>query len=124
MDEERLRRKLENVSRPEIAAPAHQRQLKLTLLNASKSSVVGAFLVAIPCVFIFGIFLKYQLRIRTGWISAVEQWMLGIDHTWLWFIPPTLLVGAPLLALAINLLALVHVRLISARCELQITLKP
>ena len=123
MDEENLRTKLENIRPPEIAAPAHQRQLKLTLLNASKSSVVGAFLVAIPCVFIFGIFLKYQLRLRTAWISHVEQWMLGIDHTWLWFIPPMLLVGAPLLALAINLLALVHVQLVSARRELQITVK-
>ena len=123
MDEESLSKKLENINPPEISAPAHQRQLKLTLLNASRSSVVGAFLVVVPCVFIFGIFLKYQLRLRTGWISAVEDWMLRIDHTWLGFIPPMFLVGAPLLALALNLLALVHVQLVSVRRELQITLK-
>ncbi|PYI93303.1 MAG: hypothetical protein DME97_06095 [Verrucomicrobia bacterium] len=123
MDEESLSKKLENISPPEISAPAHQRQLKLTLLNASKSSLLGAFLVVVPCIFIFGIFLKYQLRVRTGWITAVEEWMLRIDHTWLWFIPPLLLVGAPLVALTINLLALLHVRLVSARRELQITLK-
>jgi|ERR1700674_1693465 len=123
MDEESLSKKLEDINPPEISAPAHQRQLKLTLLNASRSSVVGAFLIVVPCLFIFGIFLKYQLRVRTGWISAVEEWMLRIDHTSLWFIPPMLLVGAPLLALALNLLALVHVQLVSARRELQITLK-
>src|SRR6266478_3456111 len=103
MDEESLSKKLENIDPPEISAPAHQRQLKLTLLNASRSSVVGTILVVAPCVFIFGIFLKYQLRVRTGWISAVEDWMLRIDHTWFWFIPPMLLVGAPLLALTLNL---------------------
>ena len=123
MEEESLSKKLENISPPEISAPAHQRQLKLTLLNASKSSLLGAFLIVVPCLFIFGIFLKYQLRVRTGWTTAVEEWMLRIDHTWLWFIPPLLLVGAPLVALSINLLALLHVRLISARRELQITLK-
>ena len=123
MDEEDLSHKLENINPPEISAPAHQRHLKLTLLNASRSSVLGTFLIVAPCVFIFGIFLKYQLRLRTGWISAVEEWMLRIDHTWLWFVPPLLLVGAPLLALALNLLALVHVQLVSARRELQITLK-
>ncbi len=123
MDEESLRKKLENIDPPEISAPAHQRQLKLTLLDASRSSVAGAFLVVVPCVFIFGIFLKYQLRMRTAWISAVEEWMLRVDHTRLWFIPPILLVGAPLLALALNLLALVHVQLSPARRELQITLK-
>ncbi len=123
MDEESLSEKLENINPPEISAPAHQRQLKLTLLNAARSSVVGTFLIVVPCVFIFGIFLKYQLRVRTGWISVVEEWMLRIDHSWLWFIPPLLLVGAPLLALALNVLALVHVQLVTARRELQITLK-
>jgi len=123
MDEETLSKKLENVHAPDISAPAHQRHLKLTLLNASKSSFIGALLVVLPCIFIFGIFLKYQLRLRAPWLSAVEEWMAQIDHTSLWFIPPLLLVGAPLLALAVNLLALMHVQIDRIRRELQMTIK-
>lgn len=123
MDEESLIKKLESMDPPEISTPTHQRQLKLTLLSASRSSFLGLFLVTLPCVFIFGVFLKYDLRLRTGWLTAVEEWMARIDHTWLWFIPPLLLVGAPLVALAINLLALMHVQLDQVRRELQITVK-
>lgn len=123
MDDETLSKELENINAPEISAPAHQRHLKLTLLNASRSSSIGALLVVLPCIFIFGIFLKYQLRLRAPWLSAVEEWMARIDHTSLWFIPPMLLVGAPLLALAVNLLALMHVQIDRVRRELQMTIK-
>ena len=123
MDEERLQKNLESLNPPEISGSAHQRQLKLTLLNASKSSLLGAILVVVPCVFIFGIFLKYQLRLRLGWLTAVEEWMARIDHTWLWFIPPTFLVGIPLLVLALNLLAILHVQIPPSRRELLLTVK-
>ena len=123
MDEENLIKKLDRIDPPEVSAPAHQRQLKLTLLTAAPSSLLGLVLVTLPCIFVFGIFLKYQLRLHTGWLTSIEEWMFRIDHTSWWFIPPLLLVGAPLLALALNLLALLHVRLDQARRELQITVK-
>lgn len=123
MDDESLMRQLEATETPVPTAPAHQQHLKLTLLSATRSSRIGVLMVGLPCIFIFGIFLKYQLRWHVGWLTAVEEWMSRMDHTLLWFVVPLLLVGAPLLALALNLLALMHVKLDRTRRELQITLR-
>lgn len=123
MDDKKLADKLEGCEPPELSAPIQQMQLKLTLLNAKRSSSLGFVLVALPSAFIFGVLLKYQLGLHLGWFSSLEEWMSHVDHTWLWFVPPLILAGAPVVALALNLLALLHVQLNSARRDLQITLK-
>src|SRR5215831_8310482 len=100
MDEDRLIKKLESVQPPELSSATQQKQLKLFFANAKRSSWIGLILVALPCLFIFGVILKYGFRIGIPWLSTVEETMSEIDHTFFRFVPPLLLVGAPLVALA------------------------
>src|SRR5437588_8539817 len=123
MDEEKLIKKLENIHPPAPSSAAHQRQLKLVLMSAKRSSWIGLFLVAVPCLFLFGIILKYGFRVAIPLFSPVEEKMAAIDHTFFRFVPPLVLVGGPLVALALNLLAILHFQIDRIHRELQVTVK-
>ncbi len=109
---------------PEIPSPQQGRQLKLALLDARRTSNLGVVLLAVPCVFVFVAFATRMHRgIRVPGFAALEEWMLRIDQTPLWFLPPAILVGLPLLALTINALAILNVRFDRSTRELQLTFK-
>jgi hypothetical protein len=123
MDEEKLIRKLESVQPPSLSSATRQKQLKLFFLNAKRSSWIGLVLVTLPCLFLFGVILKYRFRIEIPGLSTLERKMYEMDHTFLRFVPPLILVGAPVVALALNLLAILHVQVDRVRRELQLTVK-
>jgi len=123
MDEEKLIKKLEGIKRPELSSATHQRQLRLVLVSAKRSSWIGILLVTLPCLFIFGVILKYGFRIGIPLFSALEEKMADIDRSVFRFLPPLLLVGGPLIALALNLLAILHFHVDRVRRELQVTVK-
>jgi len=123
MDEEKLIKKLESVQPPSLSSATHQRQLKLVLMSAKRSSWIGLFLVTVPCLFLFGVILKYGFRVGIPLLSAVEEKMSEMDHTFFRFVPPLLLVGGPLVALALNLLAILHFQIDRVHRELQVTVK-
>ena len=123
MDEEKLIKKLEGIERPDLSSATHQRQLKLVLVSAERSSWIGILLVTLPCLFIFGVILKYGFRVGIPLFSALEEKMADIDRSFFRFVPPLLLVGGPLIALALNLLAILHFRVEPSRRELQVTVK-
>jgi len=108
MDEEKLIKKLEGIERPDLSSATHQRQLKLVLVSAQRSSWIGILLVALPCLFLFGVILKYGFGVGSHLFSALEEKMADIDRSFFRFVPPLLLVGGPLIALALNLLAILH----------------
>ena len=123
MDEEKLIRKLESVQPPALSSATQQRQLKLVLTSAKRSSWVGLILIALPCLFLFGVILKYGFRVEIPLLSTVEEKMSDIDHTLFRFVPPLVLVGAPLLAIALNLLAILHFQIDRVHRELHVTVK-
>ena len=118
MDEERLIKKLEGIERPELSSATHQRQLKLVLVSAKRSSRIGILLVTLPCLFIFGVILKYGLGVASPLFSALEEKMADIDRSFFRFVPPLLLVGGPLIALGLNLLTILHFHIDRVRREL------
>ena len=123
MDEEQLIKRLEGIERPDLSSPTHQRQLKLVLVSAKRSSWIGILLVTLPCLFLLGVILKYGFRIGIPLFSAIEEKMANIDRSFFRFVPPLLLVGGPLIALALNLLAILHFYFDRVRRELQVTFK-
>jgi len=123
MDEEKLIKKLEGIERPDLSSATHQRQLKLVLVGAQRSSWIGILLVTLPCLFILGVILKYGFGVGSHLFSALEEKMADIDRSFFRFVPPLLLVGGPLIALALNLLAVLHFRFDPFRRELQVTVK-
>lgn len=125
MTESDLERQLRELSKPSVTAPELGRQLKLTLVDASLSSHIGAYLIAIPSLFLFAIIMHYGFGMPIPGLSSLESWMSRLDRetSSLRFLSPLVLAGGPLLALALNLLAILHVEFDGRHRELLITLK-
>jgi hypothetical protein len=124
MEKDDLINKLQHLDKPDIVSEQHQAALKLTLLNAKKSARIGVFLIVIPLIFLSGIFLKYSLHIHLSFLNGLENWMSEKDKNPFYkFLIPFLLVGTPLLGLAINLLAILHLEWKKDTNELIITIK-
>ena len=123
MDEEKLVKKLESLNCPGLQSPSHQQRLKLALVNARRSSWIGLVFIAFPCLFIFGVLLKYGFRLDLPLFTALEGRMAQIDHSALRFLSPLVLAGAPLAALMLNLIAITHFHFERTRLELQVSVK-
>jgi hypothetical protein len=123
MEDDELVSRLERVKRPDSGSAAQQRQLRLVLVSARRSSWVGLVLILCPCLFILGVLLKYGLRVEIPLFSALEEKMAAIDRSPYRFLSIFLLAGCPLAALALNLLAITHVQIDRLRRELQVTVK-
>src|SRR5712671_5934782 len=123
MNEEELTKKLEAMELPELSSRLHQKQLKLVLLNTRRSSWIGVVLIVLPCLFMFGVILKYGFTIDIPIFSSLEEYMAAVDRTVFRFVPPLILVGGPLAGLALNLLAVLHFQFDRQPRELQVTVK-
>jgi len=125
MTESDLERQLRELSRPSVTAPELGRRLKLTLVDASLSSQIGAYLIAIPSLFLFAIILHYGFGMPIPGLSSLEEWMARLDSktSSFRFLSPLVLAGGPLLALALNLVSILHVEFDGRHRELLITLK-
>jgi hypothetical protein len=123
MNEKELTKQLEGMERPDVSSSLHQKQLKLVLLSARRSSWIGVVLIVAPCLFMFGVILKYGFRVDIPVFTALEETMATIDQTFLRFVPPLILVGGPLVGLAVNLLAVMNFQFDRPGRELQMTVK-
>jgi lantibiotic transport system permease protein len=122
MDE--FEKSLDSMHKPQVESPTHQVQLRLTLLNAKRSAGIGIVLVIIPCLFLLGIFFTHHLHISNNFFRDTEDWMARKDHSLvIKLLIPLLLIGAPLAALAMNLLAILHFELNQQLRELIVTIK-
>ncbi len=124
MENDEFSKKLQEMHKPDIESPTHQVQLKITLLNAKRSANIGLILVILPCLFLAAVFIKYFLHIDLPSFSSLEEWMSKKDQNIIIkLLFPLLLIGAPLLALIFNLLAILHFDLDKKANELIITFK-
>jgi hypothetical protein len=124
MDTKKFEEQMENLKTPQVDDIKHQQLLKITLLNAKKSSQVGIVFVVIPCLFLFGVFVKYWLGVDFKIFTALEDGMANLDKTpYLKWIAPLLLVGLPLISIVINSLAITHFYWDKVKKELLITIK-
>ena len=110
-----------------LPRPRHEAlkaQLRLTLLDARASSRIGFALVFAPAAFVLGVILRYGFQLPVPGFGALEAGLGWIERQpYVPLLAPLLLVGAPLLALCLNALAIVHLRVDRARRELSFTLK-
>src|SRR5258705_7718947 len=124
MENDEFSKKLQKMHKPEIKSPTHQMQLKIALLNAKRSARIGLILVILPCLFLAAVLIKYFLHINIPWFSTLEEWMSRKDqNVIIKLLFPLLLIGGPLLALIINLLAILHFNLDKKAKEFIITLR-
>lgn len=124
MEKDDFRKRIEQLKKPEIGELEHMKILKLTLLNARKSAVLGIWLVIIPCYFLFCVVMLHYFNINLRLFEAMEDLIAGFDHTpGLKFLGPLLLVGLPIVAFIINALAIMHFYFDKSAYEINITIK-
>ncbi len=124
MNENEFEKQMENLKTPQADTSTHQQILKITLLNAKKSSRLAIVFIIIPCLFLFGVFVKYLLGIDFKIFSSLEDEMAALDKiSYLRWLSPLLLVGLPLTGIVINLLAITHFYWDKMKKELIITIK-
>ncbi|MEO8148595.1 MAG: hypothetical protein ABI723_13200 [Bacteroidia bacterium] len=117
-------KKLENMKLPDTSGVQQPSQLKATLLNSKQTSAIGVWLIAVPCFFLFCVVMKYFFCINLHFFDIIEDAMASMDkNSSTKFISPVLLVGAPLIAIVLNSLAIMHFSIDKAMHELNITIK-
>jgi hypothetical protein len=115
---------LEQLRAPRASAEAVKAQLKFTLLSAQFSSRVGYLLVAIPAAFVGAVVLHYGFGLPLPGFEMLEGVLTYVEtHPAVRWVAPLLLVGAPLVSLSINVLAVLHVSIDRRRREVQLTVK-
>jgi hypothetical protein len=124
MNEDNFEKHLEDLKIPQINEIKHQQILKFALLNAKKSSKIGIAFIIIPCLFLFGVFIKQWFGIEFQIFTNLENFMSYLDKIPLakWIFP-LVLVGLPILAIIINSLSIAHFYWDKVRKELLITIK-
>ena len=107
MNEDDLKKKLENLSKPQLPQLQHQWQLKLTILSAKKSARASLWLLLIPfLVFISRVFqdiLNVPIP-PDSWLEIYSrQWPLWLRIT----IFITIVIVIPLIAVILNLFSII-----------------
>lgn len=123
MTDEKLGRYLKEIPKPEAPRAQGQEMLKVALMNARRSSLIGAILIILPGALIGLFLLQNSLHVLPG----VTRWLAGAGT----FLPlPAravvafgFLVGFPVLAVILNLLAITWYRYDRVRRELTVTVR-
>lgn len=123
MTEEKLGDYLKDIPKPAAPPQKGQEMLRLALMNARRSSVIGAVLVILPGGLIGLFLLQNSLHLLPG----LTRWLAG-EGTFLplparAIVAFVFLVGFPLLAVMLNLMAITWYRYDRARKELTITVR-
>ena len=124
MDKDNLLERLEKLNPPTLSNEAHQHQLKMTIMNAKRSSRLGFLFVLIPAFFLLLVMMSAWLNFDTGIYRAIESLMsrLDKDSSTKWIFP-LLYLGGPLATIIINLLAISHISFDKKIKELTIVFK-
>ena len=119
---------MENLDKPNVDIPKHKEALRLRLLNAKKSSRLGLALMAVPCLFIFGMLIKEYLKYDIGLFTFVYDLLSENDQRYgdtsivNWLFRLLVLAGLPL-AIYLNITSLLFVTYEKEKKELFIALK-
>jgi hypothetical protein len=123
MDTKKTEDYLKNLEKPAPPMPEQKEVLKVTLMNARKSSIIGLILVALPAILISLFVIQHLFNldpIFTKWIDRGAPSFPNNVKAILFFI---FLVGFPLIAIVINILSISYFRYDKIKKEFDITIK-
>lgn len=119
---------MENLEQPTVDVSTHQNEFRLTLLNTKKSAIAGAIFLILPFLFLSGVIFKHYMHLNLSFLTSVYEWIGMYDQKYgdnsilNWLIRILLTIG-PLIAIALNLLAVTHVRFEKKNRELVLSFK-
>ncbi|HEY8783762.1 MAG TPA: hypothetical protein VIM16_19190 [Mucilaginibacter sp.] len=109
-DKDEFLKQMENLKVPEIT-PEHPEKVKMAIMNAERSAVLGIWLIVVPCYFLLCVFIYYFFHIHIGWFGSMFKLMEGLEKTpFIDFLGPIILVVLPIVCIIINALAITHVQ--------------
>ena len=123
MTKEKLSTYLKDIPKPEAPATENEAVVRLALLSARRSAVLGIVLIALPGVLILLLFLQNSFHVFPGLI----RWLAGkgsvIPFGWRPVVVFFFLVGFPFVAVAVNLLSVSWFRYYRWKRELVISIR-
>jgi len=116
--------KMENLNTPNADFVKHQEVLKIGMMNARKSARIGIIFILIPILIVVLAYLKMKLLIHWDFFSKFQQFVSNQNQSsYLSWLSHIILLGFPILAIFINLLAITHFYIDKKKKELIITLR-
>jgi hypothetical protein len=106
MTKEKLSSYLTGIPKPQAPATQNEATIRLALLSARRSAVIGLVLITLPGALIFLLFLQNTFHLFPGlirWLAGRGTFLPGPARAILVFI---FLVGFPFVAIAVNLLSI------------------
>ena len=120
---EDFEKKLENMSKP-AGAVKPPVEIKLAIVNARRSAVLGLWFIVVPCYFLFCVFMFYYFHLEYGVFGSIFELFSMLDKDpYMWLLGPILLIGLPLAAILLNALAITHFSFDRTQQTLGITVK-
>ena len=119
-----FKNEMENLSTPNTDFVKHQEILKIGMMNARKSAKIGIVFILIPIVLFVLAYIKIKLLIHWDFFTNIEQFVSKQDQTsYLSWVTHIILIGLPILAIIINLLAITHFYISKQNKELIISIR-
>ena len=125
-----IEKELKELGNLNVSSEATAALIKIPVLKARTSSRIGILLIIFPLLFVFGAIMKHYLGIDSNITGFVYNWVTedlpDDDGNIISWIIRFLLLGGPLILIALNLLAILHVQYLKEKRELILTfqLKP
>ena len=123
MTKEKLSNYLTDIPKPEAPATDNEKLVRLALLSARRSAMIGLVLIALPGILILLLFLQNTFHLFPGltrWLAGSGSFLPFPARAVVVFI---FLVGFPFVAVAVNLLSISWYRYYHFRRELVISIR-
>ena len=110
-DKNEFLKQMENLKVPDIDPALHPERVKMAIMNAERSAVLGVWLIVVPCYFLLCVFMYYLFHVNGSWFGAMFTLMSGLNKTpYIDFLGPLILFVLPMVCIVINALAITHVQ--------------
>lgn len=115
---------LDGINPPKTEQITHEEELKIPLLRYKRSSKAGLLLLTLPLIVALTSLLKRELGLSLPFLKSIGSLIAAVDgNPVLTILIPLVVLGLPLAAIIVNLLAFSHFAYVRERKELLITLK-
>ena len=122
--ENNFEKSMENLNTPNTDFVKHQEIMKIGMINAKKSARIGIVFILIPMVLVILAYVKIKLLIHFDFFTKLQQFVSDQNQSSvLSWVSHIILIGLPVLAIIINLLAITHFYIDKQNKELIITVR-
>jgi len=122
--ENNFEKSMENLNTPNTDFVKHQEIMKIGMVNAKRSARIGIIFILIPMVLVILAYVKIKLLIHFDFFTKLQQFVSDQNQSSvLSWVSHIILIGLPVLAIIINLLAITHFYIDKRNKELIITVR-